>query len=77
MGDKRLRYADYSKDIDHLIELPDVYDGWSIAVLKDGTRVNRWANADDTGPREGYERRYTLTQQALDYQWDRDPRPPE
>lgn len=64
-------YRDYKDRIDHLIELDGVYDGWSIAVLKDGTRINRWANAMGDGPREGYERRYSLTQRALDYQWDR------
>jgi len=34
--------------IDYLIELRGVYDGWSVAVLKDGTRVNRWAGTDYT-----------------------------
>lgn len=53
-------------DVDHIIELPEVYDGWSIAVLKDGTWWNRWSNDDDTGPREGYERRYRLTQVYID-----------
>lgn len=32
------------EDVDHLIELRGVYDGWSVAVMKDGTRVNRWAD---------------------------------
>ena len=39
--------ADASQ-IDHLIELRGVYDGWSVAVLKDGTRVNRWAGTQYT-----------------------------
>ncbi len=30
-------------DVDHLIELRGVYDGWSAAVMSDGTFVNRWA----------------------------------
>lgn len=30
-------------DIDYVIELRGVYDGWSVAVMKDGSRVNRWA----------------------------------
>lgn len=38
-------------DIDHLIEIPGIYDGWSIARLKDGRVVNRWAGID------GYEQR--------------------
>lgn len=28
------------------IEIPGVYDGWSIAVLEDGTLTNRWAGDD-------------------------------
>jgi hypothetical protein len=35
-------------NIDYLIELRGVYDGWSVAVLKDGTRVNRWAGTEYT-----------------------------
>lgn len=65
------RYATYRDRIAELVELPGVYDGWSIAVLTDGTRINRWANEDGTAAREGYERRYLLTQKVLDYQWDR------
>lgn len=53
-------------EIDHLIQLCGVYDGWSIAVLKDGRRINRWANDDNTGPEPGYERRYEATQRVLD-----------
>lgn len=34
--------------IAHLIELRGVYDGWSVAVLKDGRRVNRWAGTEYT-----------------------------
>lgn len=45
-------------------ELPGVYDGWSVAVYKDGTMKNRWAN-DDGSAREGYERRFEPTQQAI------------
>lgn len=55
-----------SDEIDHTIQLSDVYDGWSIAVLKDGRVINRWANDEGTGPAEGYERRYELTQRTLD-----------
>lgn len=39
------------KKVDHLIELRGVYDGWSVAVLEDGTHVNRWADIP------GYEHR--------------------
>jgi hypothetical protein len=28
--------------IDHYIEIRGIYDGWSVAKLKDGTLVNRW-----------------------------------
>jgi hypothetical protein len=38
-------------DYDYGIELPHVYDGVSVWVMKDGTRVNRWADVP------GYERR--------------------
>mgnify|MGYP003544319687 FL=1 len=36
------------------IELRGIYDGWSVAKMKDGTLVNRWK------PEDG--RRYTETQ---------------
>lgn len=29
--------------VQYVIELRGVYDGWSVAVLEDGSRVNRWA----------------------------------
>lgn len=48
------------EDVDHTIELPHIYDGWSIAVLKDGTKVNRWAG------QRGYERRAKQVQDVLD-----------
>ena len=38
-------------DVAYLIEVRGVYDGWSIAVMKDGRLVNRWAGEP------GYERR--------------------
>jgi hypothetical protein len=40
---------------DHLIELRGVYDGWSVRVLKDGTRVNRWIDAATGLPYPGAE----------------------
>lgn len=61
-----MKYSEYEKDIDHLIEFPRIYDGWSVAVLHDGTMVNRWANDDDTGPQIGYERRYAAVQKFIE-----------
>lgn len=58
------------EDVDYVIEIPGVYDGWSIAVLTDGTWWNRWGNDDDTGPAEGYERRWRLTQEYIDTRGD-------
>ena len=49
------------EDVEHTIELPHIYDGWSIAVLKDGTMVNRWEG------QEGYEHRARLTQDHIDH----------
>lgn len=60
------RYEDYGPRIDHTIELRGVYDGWSIAVLTDGTLVNRWANDADDGAEPGYERRFAATQVHID-----------
>ena len=37
-------------------ELSEIYDGWSIAQLPDGTMINRW----DEGTR-----RYIATEQSL------------
>ena len=30
------------EDVETFIELRGVYDGWSVAVLKDGRKINRW-----------------------------------
>lgn len=49
-----------------LIELRDVYDGWSIVLTPENTLVNRWANAEGTGAEPGYERRYEATERAID-----------
>lgn len=57
--------ATVADDIDHFIELRGVYDGWSIAVRKDGTLHNRWANDEGTGPHPGYERRWRATEDAI------------
>ena len=53
-----------SAQIDHLIELRGVYDGWSIARLKDGSLVNRWADNDGV-VHEGYERRWRATEDTI------------
>jgi hypothetical protein len=53
-----------SSQIAHLVELRGVYDGWSIAVMKDGSLVNRWAD-DDGSAAEGYERRWAATDEVI------------
>lgn len=58
-------YADYEDRIAMLVEILGLYDGWSIAVLTDGTLVNRWANDDGTAAAEGYERRYAATEKYI------------
>lgn len=50
--------------IDHLIELRGVYDGWIIAVHKDGTLHNRWADEDGNAI-PGYERQWRATEEAI------------
>ena len=57
--------SENAPQIDHLIELRDVYDGWSIAVYTDGTIKNRWANDAGDGPEPGYERRWRMTEDAM------------
>lgn len=54
------------EDILHLIELRDVYDGWSVVATKDGRFINRWANDDGSGPEPGYERRWAKTEEYID-----------
>lgn len=50
--------------IAYLWQLQGVYDGWSVAVMKDGRYINRWGN--DTGePIKGYERRWQATDRAI------------
>lgn len=57
---------DYEQDdIDHLIEIRGVYDGYSVIVLKDGTWVNRWAGVP------GYERRAAATQEYIEANRDK------
>lgn len=30
------------KQVESLIEVRDIYDGWSVAIMKDGRWLNRW-----------------------------------
>lgn len=56
-------------NVDHLIELPDVYDGWSIAVISEPSYayVNRWADENNpTRARSGYERRFRMVEEYID-----------
>ena len=50
-----------SDDIAMLIELPDVYDGWSVKMLMDGALVNRW-------DKDQYPWRYAEAQKWIDSQ---------
>lgn len=51
--------------IAHLVEFPDIYDGYSVIAMKDGTFINRWAEADGAAI-PGYERRWAKTQEYID-----------
>lgn len=53
------------EDVDYLIELRGVYDGWSIAVHKDGSMHNRWAD-EDGNPVVGRQRQWLATQNAIE-----------
>lgn len=44
-------------EVDYLIEVRGIYDGWSVARMKDGTLINRWAPED---------RRHASTQEWID-----------
>lgn len=50
------------ENIDHVIEIRGVYDGWSVAVLTDGTWVNRWAEGEWAGSRRDYETELYITE---------------
>jgi len=45
-------------DVECLIEIRGIYDGWSVKKMKDGSYVNRW-EADD--------RRHKPTQEWIDH----------
>lgn len=50
--------------IAYLIEIPEIYDGFSITVYEDGTMENRWG--DGTGnPLAGYEYRWKATEDYI------------
>lgn len=56
-------------NVEYLIEIQGVYDGWSIAVINEPTYayVNRWATKDDPLLAEpGYERRFRMTEEYID-----------
>jgi len=58
-----------ASNVDHIIEIPGVYDGWSIAVISDPTYcyVNRWADENNpTIPMPGYERRFRATEEYIE-----------
>ena len=59
-------------DVALTIELTDVYDGVSVIVLRDGTRLNRWADDDPTKPIPGYERRYQAAQEWMNARAEQD-----
>lgn len=55
----------YNEDeIVGLIELRGVYDGYSIVVLGDGTRFNRWGDGEGN-PLPGHEYRWEVTEAFL------------
>ena len=33
-------------NVEYYIEVRGIYDGWSVAKMKDGSYVNRWAETD-------------------------------
>jgi hypothetical protein len=48
-----------TEDIAYLIEIPHIYDGWSVKVLTNGTKINRWDP-------EQYPWRHQKTQEYLE-----------
>lgn len=45
------------KDVEYLIEIRGIYDGWSVKKMKDGSYINRWHEND---------RRHKPTQDFID-----------
>lgn len=55
----------YNRDeLVQVIELRGVYDGWSVGVLSDGSRFNRWGDGNGKAL-PGYERRWEVTEAFL------------
>ncbi len=53
--------------VDTAVILPHIYEGWSVAVMKSGEMVNRWA--DPSAPwraREEHVHRFDQTQEWID-----------
>lgn len=46
-----------TSQLDYYIEIRGVYDGWSVAKMKDGSYINRWEPED---------RRYQVTQDFIE-----------
>jgi hypothetical protein len=46
-----------TSQLDYYIEIRGVYDGWSVAKMKDGSYINRWEPED---------RRYQATQDFIE-----------
>jgi len=56
-------------DIAYLVEIPGVYDGWSVAVHKDGSMTNRWARLhEEYYASEVITDRYEATQRWIESQ---------
>lgn len=49
-----------------IVEITNVYDGWSILINEDGEWLNRWENDEGTGPEPGYEGRWKATQDYIE-----------
>ncbi len=49
----------YPDDVDHSIEIPEIYDGVAVWVLKDGRWINRFAG------QEGWEHRARLVDEWI------------
>lgn len=47
-----------------LIELRGIYDGWSVALLEDGTMLNRWER-EGGGPIPGLEHRWEAAEEYI------------
>lgn len=75
---RRALARDYSSaEIDHLVEIQGLYDGWSIAVFRDGRVYNRWQSKENCLlPAEGLQRRYEETEKYIQQWFDDEPDEP-